>query len=238
MDTHALSEPALTTASRCWPPTAWRSCIQAGLGYTPTPVISHAILTYNRGPRSRRWPTASSSRPPTTRPRTAASSTTRPTAGRPTPTITAWIEERANALLAAGLRGVRRMPYERALPRGDHALPRLRHPLRGRSGQRRRHGGHRAPPGSKIGVDPMGGAGVAYWEPIAERYGLDLEVVNPTVDPTFSLHDRGPGRQDPHGLLLALRHGQPDRAEGPLRHRLRQRPRLPTATASSPAAPG
>jgi phosphoglucomutase len=65
--------------------------------------------------------------------------------------------------------------------------------------------------GLRMGVDPLGGAGVHYWGPIAERYRLDLTVVNETVDPTFRVHDPGLGRQDPHGLLLAVRDGRPDR---------------------------
>ena len=76
--------------------------------------------------------------------------------------------------------------------------------------------------GLKIGVDPMGGAGIAYWEPIAEMYGLDMEVVNPYVDPTFSLHDGGQRRQNSDGLLVAVRDGEPDRLERSLRHRLWQ----------------
>ena len=70
--------------------------------------------------------------------------------------------------------------------------------------------------GLRIGVDPMGGASVAYWQPIAELYGLNLEVVNPARRPDLRLHDRGQGRQDPHGLLVALRDGEPGRAQGPL----------------------
>ena len=80
--------------------------------------------------------------------------------------------------------------------------------------------------GLKLGVDPLGGAAVHYWEPIADIYGLDITVVNPTVDPTFRFMTRRPRRQDPHGLLQPLRDGQPGEAQGPLRRRLRQRPRL------------
>ena len=77
--------------------------------------------------------------------------------------------------------------------------------------------------GLKIGVDPLGGAGVAFWEPIAETYGLNLEIVNPDVDPTFAFYDPGSRWQNPDGLLIALRHGQSDRIERPVRYRLWQR---------------
>ena len=98
------------------------------------------------------------------------------------------------------------MPYARALQaptthRHDYLAPYVAD-----LGHGHRHG--RDPRRRlRIGVDPLGGAGVHYWAPIAERYGLDLTVVNDVVDPTFALHDRGLGRQDPHGLLVALRHG-------------------------------
>ena len=68
--------------------------------------------------------------------------------------------------------------------------------------------------GVKIGVDPLGGASLPYWQPIADRYGLDLTIVNHEVDPHFRLHDGRSRRQDPHGLLQSLRDGEPGETEG------------------------
>ena len=92
--------------------------------------------------------------------------------------------------------------------------------------------------GMHMGVDPLGGAGVHYWAPIAERYRLDLTVVSEEVDPTVRLHDGGLGRQDPHGPLVVLCDAAPDRPEGS--HTTSRLPAIPTtiATASSRAAAG
>ena len=128
-------------------------------------------------PHLRAWPTASSSRRRTIRRKTAASSTTRPTAGRPDTDVTGWIEQTANALLADGLRAVRRMPYERALPRLDHAPARLHHAVRRRSRERDRHGGHPR----RRRAHRRGSArrrGRALLGPIIERYGIAATVVN------------------------------------------------------------
>ena len=153
-----------------------------GGGYTPTPVISHAILAYNRG-RTTGSPTASSSRRRTIRPKTAASSTTRRTAVPRTRDATGWIEARANALLADGLRGVGACRSSARRARDDprhHVLRRVRRTISARwwismrSAERLR-----------LGVDPLGGASVAYWDAIAERYGLRSRSSNDEVDPTF-----------------------------------------------------
>ena len=159
--------------------------------------------------------TASSSRRRTIRRRTAASSTTRPTAARPTPTSRSWIQDRANALL----RGEQRRRQAHAVRRGaarrrrrtqqDFVLPYV-DDLRNVIDM----DAIRAA-GLKLGVDPLGGAALHYWEPIAESYGLNITVVNPTIDPTFRLHDGRSRRQDPHGLLQPLRDGQAGRPEGP-----------------------
>ncbi len=114
--------------SRCWPPTASRRMLATDDEYTPTPAISHAILTYNRGRTSAARPTASSSRRRTTRPTTAASSTTRRTAARPTPAITGWIEAAANAYLEQSMRGVKRIDHTRGAGRDDHPSARFPRP--------------------------------------------------------------------------------------------------------------
>jgi phosphoglucomutase len=184
MDTHALSEPALVTALEVLAANEVEVFIQQGLGYTPTPAISHAILTHNRGRTAGKADgvvITPSHNPPTD----GGFKYNPPTGGPAGPEITDVIQERANALLRAGLKGVRRVPFARARAaetthEHDYIRPYvddLRHVVDMAA---------IAGSGLKIGVDPMGGAGVAYWDPIAERYGLDLEVVNRAVDPTFS----------------------------------------------------
>ena len=197
-DTHALSEPATRTALEVLVARGVDVRVDSRDGFTPTPAVSHAIIVANRGRdgarlgRRRRRPvaaspTGSSSRRRTTRPTTAASSTTRRTAARPTPTSPAGSRTRRTGCsrrrqrrrwpASAASRSTRR----RACRRG----PRL--PRRRTSTICRRSSTWRRWPrsGLRIGVDPMGGASVAYWGAIAERYGLDLTVVNDRVDPTF-----------------------------------------------------
>ena len=147
-----------------------------------------------------------------------------PNGGPADTAVTSWIEARANELLEGGLQGVQRMPLERALQaptthRHDYLTAYVSdlgqvidmEAIRGS--------------GLRLGVDPLGGAGVHYWAPIAERYGLDLTVVSETVDPTFRVHDAGLGRADPDGPVVLLRDAAADRPEGPLRPRLRVRHR-------------
>ena len=224
-DTHALSEPAQRSAARsAGGQRRRRRCSQADDGYTPTPV------DLARHPRAQppaaqpRWPTASSSRPRTIRRRMAASSTTRRIGGPADTDITGWIEDRANALLREGNRRCQARAVRAGHGRRLRHAARFRHRYVADLAQRHRHGGHpRAR--VRIGVDPMGGAAVAYWERIAERYGLDIDVVNRARRSGLRVHDPGSRRQDPHGLLQPVRDGRPGRPQGSLRHRLRQRPR-------------
>ena len=163
MDTHALSEPAFASALEVLAANGVEVMIDRDRGYTPTP--GHFARHPSLQPRPHRpaWRTGSSLRRRTTRRKTAASNTTRLAAGRPGPRSPAGSSSTANALLADDLRAVRRMPYARALRAATHASSRLHHALRRRSGERDRHGGHpRA--GVRIGVDPLGGAGVHYWD--------------------------------------------------------------------------
>ncbi len=184
MDTHALSEPAFCTALEVLAANGVETFIQAGRGYTPTPVISHAILTYNRG----RTPGLADGIviTPSHNPPEDGGFKYNPPEGGPADTeTTGWIQDRANEILRGGLRHVRRVPFERALRADttheyDYVMPYvddLANVLDMRTIAEAR---------LKVGVDPLGGAGVAYWDPIAERYGLDLAVVNRRVDPTFS----------------------------------------------------
>jgi phosphoglucomutase len=209
MDTHALSEPALATAVEVLAANGARVVIQRGLGYTPTPVISHAILTWNRDHRDA--PADGVVITPSHNPAEDGGFKYNPPEGGPADTTTTkWIQDRANALLAGGLRGVRRMTLRRALAADtteerDYIGPYV-DDLAAVVDM-----AAIAAAGLRIGVDPMGGSGVAYWEPMAERYGLNLTVVNPHVDPTFGFmtvdHD-GKIRMDcssPHAMAGLIR---------------------------------
>lgn len=184
MDTHALSEPALCTAVEVFAAHDVQVFIQAGLGYTPTPVISHAILTYNRD-RTSGLADGVVITPSHNPPGDGGFKYNPPSAGPADTATTKQIQGRANELLADGLRGVRRLPLNRALKAAttheyDYITPYVAD--LGSVIQMEAI----AQAGLKIGVDPMGGAGLAFWEPIAERYGLNMEVVNTAVDPTFA----------------------------------------------------
>jgi len=184
MDTHALSEPALATAIEVFAANGVDVFYQEGLGYTPTPVISHAILTHNRGRRAGLADGVVVT--PSHNPPEDGGFKYNPPSGGPADTaLTKQIQERANAILADGLRDVRRMPFKRALNAATtHAYDYVKPYVADLQAVVDMDAIAEA--GLKIGVDPMGGAGVAFWEPIAEMYGLDLEVVNPAVDPTFA----------------------------------------------------
>ncbi len=184
MDTHALSEPAHATAIEVFAANEVNLMIQAGLGYTPTPVISHAILTYNAG-RNAGLADGVVITPSHNPPADGGFKYNPPSGGPADTDMTKIIQDRANEILADGLKAVKRLPYARAINAAtvheyDYVTPYVADlgavidmdAI--------------AAAGIKIGVDPMGGAGVHYWEPIAEHYGLNLKVVNPRVDPTFA----------------------------------------------------
>ncbi len=183
MDTHALSEPALATAVEVFGAHGVSLIVQAGLAYTPTPVVSHAILTHNRG-RTQGLADGVVITPSHNPPEDGGFKYNPPSGGPADTDTTKRIEDRANALLRDGLAGVRRIPFERALHADttrehDYVTPYvddLRHvidmPAIARSGL-------------KLGVDPLGGSNLAFWDPIVATYGLDLTVVNRVVDPTF-----------------------------------------------------
>lgn len=184
MDTHALSEPALASAIEVFAANGMEIIIQAGHGYTPTPVISHAILTYNRGKKSGLADGVVIT-PSHNPPEDGGFKYNPPSAGPADTSITKIIQDRANEIIRNGLKDVRRIPYERAYQADtthyyDYMRPYVAD-LENVVNMQVIAGS-----GLKIGVDPMGGAAVAFWEPIAETYGLNIEVVNPAVDPTFS----------------------------------------------------
>ncbi|UCC51998.1 MAG: alpha-D-glucose phosphate-specific phosphoglucomutase [Anaerolineaceae bacterium] len=184
MDTHALSEAAHATAIEVFAANGVNVMIQVGSGYTPTPVISHAILTANRGKRSRLADGVVIT--PSHNPPGDGGFKYNPPSGGPAGTAaTEAIQDRANEILAGALQEVRRMPYSQALKADtthevDFVMPYVSD-LKNVVDM-----GAIAAEGLKIGVDPMGGAGIAFWEPIAEMYGLNLQVTNPNEDPTFS----------------------------------------------------
>ena len=184
VDTHALSEAACVTAVEVFAANDVDLMLQAGFGYTPTPVISHAILTYNQGKKSGLADgvvVTPSHNPPDD----GGFKYNPPAAGPADTTITQKIQERANEILSGGMKAVKRIPYARALKAStthmiDYVQPYcadLKNILNLEAIASAR---------LKLGVDPLGGSSVAYWAPIAEMYGLDIEVVNPYVDPTFS----------------------------------------------------
>ncbi len=184
MDTHALSKPAHETAVEVFAANGVNLVIQGLGGFTPTPVISHAILTYNSG-RSSGLADGVVITPSHNPPDNGGIKYNPPSGGPAGTDTTRKIQNRANEILQQGLQGVRRIPYKQALQAEtthtyDYVTPYVAD-LENVIDMQVVSGG-----GLKIGVDPMGGSGVAYWEPIAERYGLNMEVVNPIVDPRFS----------------------------------------------------
>ncbi len=184
MDTHALSEPAHTTAIEVFAANNVTTCVQEGLTFTPTPAVSHAILTHNRDkstPQADGVVITPSHNPPSD-----GGFKYNPPSGGPADTsITKEIQAHANELLENGLKSVKRMPVQQAMKSDsvqmfDFVAPYVNALSEVVDMQAI------AQAGIKMGVDPMGGASVHYWEPIAECYGLDLTLVNPVVDPTFS----------------------------------------------------
>jgi phosphoglucomutase len=183
MDTHALSEPAFASALEVLAANGVEVMIDRDSGYTPTPAISHAILTYNHG-RTTGLADGIVITPSHNPPEDGGFKYNPPHGGPADTDVTRWIEDRANALLAVDLQGVSRVPYERARKAstthrhdyigayvGDLGTALDMEAIRGA--------------GLKIGVHPLGGAGVAYWGPLSERYGVDVTVISDVVDPTF-----------------------------------------------------
>ncbi len=206
VDTHALSVPALASALEVLAANDVEVMLAEGDEFTPTPAVSHAILAYNRG-RKTGLADGVVITPSHNPPHDGGFKYNPPNGGPAEAEVTSWIEARANELLEAGLAGVKRVPYEKAL----HASTTHRHDyltayvndldsvvdmdvIRGAQ--------------LKLGVDPLGGAGVHYWGRIAERYGLELTVVDETVDPTFAFMTAdwdGQIRMDPSSAFAMQR---------------------------------
>jgi phosphoglucomutase len=183
-DTHALSAPAQRSALEVLAANGVVVHLQKDGGYTPTPAISRAILAHNADPRALRADGVVIT--PSHNPPADGGIKYNPPHGGPADAdVTGWIERRANALLEDGNRGVRRVPYAQALSSPTtHAVDLMTPYVEALATVIDMEAIRRA--GLKIGVDPMGGAAVAWWQPIAAHYGLDLTVVNPRVDPSFA----------------------------------------------------
>ena len=196
MDSHALSEPAQRTVLEVLAAAGVDCRFQRGLGYTPTPVISHAILTYNRG-RTAGLADGLVITPSHNPPEDGGIKYNPPHGGPAGTEVTGWIEKRANALLG-DTASVKRISLRKAIGQGlcreyDFLGPYVQDLASAIDMEAIRSAGVR------IGVDPLGGAGHAYWEPIADRYRLDIRVVSTVVDPAFmfmSLDKDGKIRMD------------------------------------------
>ncbi|MBP5934689.1 phosphoglucomutase (alpha-D-glucose-1,6-bisphosphate-dependent) [Streptomyces acidiscabies] len=182
-DTHALSEPAQVTALEVFAANGVTTLIDSADGYTPTPAVSHAILAYNKG-RSTGLADGVVVTPSHNPPADGGFKYNPPSGGPAASDATSWIQDRANQIIAAGMKDVRRLPYTRALAAdttgrydflGTYVadLPNVLDLDAIRAA------------GVRIGADPLGGASVAYWGRIAEEHRLDLTVVNPHTDPTW-----------------------------------------------------
>lgn len=183
-DTHAASGPAQRTALEVLAANGVETVIQRNDDFTPTPVISRAILVYNKGRKDHLGDGIVIT--PSHNPPEDGGFKYNPSNGGPADTdITDWVQNRANALLRAGNKEVRRIPYESALKAAtthadDFVLPYVKDLANVLDMEAIRAAG------LKLGVDPLGGASVHYWEPIKDIYGLDITVVNTTVDPRFA----------------------------------------------------
>lgn len=183
-DTHAVSEPAQRTALEVLTANGVETIIQKNDGVTPTPVISHAILVYNRG-RKEHFADGIVITPSHNPPEDGGFKYDPPNGGPAETDVTDWVQNRANNLLGSGNKDVKRVPFERAFRatsthQEDFVMPFVRD-LRNVVDMDAIRNAH-----LKLGVDPLGGASLPYWDPINSIYGLEVEVVNRKIDPTFS----------------------------------------------------
>ena len=182
-DSHAASAPAQRTALEVLAANGVETFIQRHDGFTPTPSISHAILTYNRGRKTGLADGIIIT--PSHNPPTDGGFKYNPPNGGPADTdITGWVQNRANELLRGGNREVKRIGYEAALKAGNTHLHDFITPYVDTLGEVIDMAAIKAA-GVRIGIDPLGGASLPYWQPVKERYGLDITVVNTRVDPQF-----------------------------------------------------
>src|SRR6266404_4132063 len=206
MDTHALSEPAFASALEVLAANGVEVMVDADNGYTPTPVISHAILRYNRG-RKHGLADGIVITPSHNPPRFGGFKYDPPHGGPADTHVTQWIEQQANTLIAEDLCGVGRMPFERVRTASTtHSHEYLNFYVRDLPSVIDLEAIRESK--VRIGVDPLGGASVAYWDAIGNNYGLNLEVVNHAVDPTFrfmTVDWDGQIRMDPSSVYAMAR---------------------------------
>jgi phosphoglucomutase len=182
-DTHALSEPAQRTALEVLAARGIETILQRDDGVTPTPVISHAILVYNSGRTTGKCDGIIIT--PSHNPPAHGGFKYNPPHGGPADSeVTSWIQDRANSLLRSGTAAIKRVPFAEAIKASttlevDFVEPYVAD-LASVIDMKAIRAAH-----LKLGVDPLGGASVHYWQPIADRYGLDITVTNPAIDPTF-----------------------------------------------------
>ncbi len=184
MDTHALSECAFATAVEVFVANGLKIVVQEGRGYTPTPVISHAILTHNQG-KSSGLADGVVITPSHNPPQDGGFKYNPPNGGPADTDITNQVQARANEIIQSGLEAVKRIPFDQAfksdlVTQYDYIKPYvddLENVIDMKA---------IADSGLTIGVDPLGGSGIAYWDVIAKTYGINIKVVNQAVDPTFS----------------------------------------------------
>ncbi|MFZ0051918.1 MAG: phosphoglucomutase (alpha-D-glucose-1,6-bisphosphate-dependent) [Desulfobaccales bacterium] len=206
IDTHGLSEPAFASALEVLAANGVEVMVDAAGGYTPTPVISQAILTYNRG-RRRGLADGIVITPSHNPPQYGGFKYNPPHGGPADSQVTQWIQQQANAFLADGLKGVARVPFERARQASTTHPHRF---LDAYVNDLPAVVDMQAIQDSKVhlGVDPLGGASVAYYDAIAARYHLNLEVVNHSIDPTFrfmTVDWDGQIRMDPSSVWAMAR---------------------------------
>ncbi len=198
MDTHALSVPAFSSAMEVLAANGIEVMIDENNDYTPTPVVSHAILRYNKG-RTKGLADGIVVTPSHNPPSEGGFKYNSPHGGPADQNTTTWIQNRSNEFLEKDMNGIKRISFEKALgastthkyPFMEAYISDLENVIDMKAIQLS---------GIKLGVDPLGGAGIHYWEPIAKRYGLNLTVVNKTIDPTFrfmTLDWDGQIRMDP-----------------------------------------
>ena len=183
-DTHALSRPAERVALEVLAGNGIETFIQRDDGFTPTPVISHSILGYNRG-RSEGLADGIVVTPSHNPPTDGGFKYNPPNGGPADTDVTDWIQNRANELLRGGNKGVERIGFDAALKTSTtHVEDFVTAYVEDLANVIDLEAIRSA--GVKIGVDPLGGAAAAYWQPVVERYGIDITVVNPKIDPTFA----------------------------------------------------
>jgi phosphoglucomutase len=198
VDTHALSQPAFESALEVLAANDVETMVATGGEFTPTPAVSHAILAHNRG-RTSGLADGIVITPSHNPPDNGGFKYNLPNGGPADTDITGWIQDRANALLEGGLKEVRRTPFAQARRAASTHAHDFLHAYVSDLGHMIDFDAIRGA-GIHMGVDPLGGAGVHYWAPLAERYGLDLTVVSDEVDPTFrfmTLDWDGKIRMDP-----------------------------------------